>query len=82
MFARDNRRKASIGDYDPMFRNLLKRGQNIHPELFVTGFFIGEFSLRISPRRGSTTKAENKNVDSAAIEIINLWRKSEAARGT
>ena len=82
MFARDNRSKARIGDYDPMFRNLLERGQKMHPELFATGVFIGDFSLRISPRRGETTEAENKNVDTAAIKLINQWRKRETERGT
>ena len=54
----------------------------MHLELFTTGFFIGDFSLRRSPRRGATTEAENNNVDTASIEIINRWRKREAARGT
>ena len=67
LFARDNRRKASIGDYDPMFRNFLERGRKMHPELFTTGVFIGDFSLRRSPRNGSTTEAENKNMYTAAI---------------
>ena len=81
LFARDNGKKASIGDYDPMFRNLLQHRQKMHPELFATGVFIGDFSLRRSPRCGSTTEADNKNVDTEAIEIINRWRKREAERG-
>ena len=82
MLAReDNGRKSIIGYYDPMFRNLLERGKNIHLELFTAGVFIGGFSLRRSPRRGSTTEAENKNMDTADIEIINPWRKREAERG-
>ena len=36
LIAKDNGRKARIGDNDPMFRNLLERGQNMHPELFTT----------------------------------------------
>ena len=82
MFTRDNRRKASIGDYDPMLRNLLERGQRMHPELFTTGVFIGDFSLRIISRREATTEAENNNVGTTAIELINLWRKREEERGT
>ena len=54
----------------------------MHPELFTTGVFIGNFSLRRSLRRGATTEAENKNVDTADIKLINRWRKMEAARGT
>ena len=29
MFSRYNRLKANIGGYDPMFQNLLERGQNM-----------------------------------------------------
>ena len=82
MFYRDNGSKASIGDYDHIPRNLLERGQKMHPEFLTTGFFIGNFSLRRSLRRGATTEAENKNVDTEAIEIINICRKREATRGT
>ena len=49
----------------------------MHPELFTTGFFIGYFSLRRSPRRGATTETENDNVYTADIELINRWRKRE-----
>ena len=45
--------------------------------MFDTGFFIGDFSLRISLRSGPTMEAE-KNVDTAAIEIINIWKKRES----
>ena len=43
----------------------------MHPELFTTGVFVGDFILRIIPRRGSTAEAENKNVDTASIKINN-----------
>ena len=71
MFARANGRKESIGDYDPMFRKLLEQGQKMHPELFTTGVFIGDFSLRRIPRHGENTEAENNNVDTADIKLIN-----------
>ena len=54
-----------------MFRELLARGKKMHPELFTTGFFIGNFSIRKSLRRGETMDTENKNMDTAAIKIIN-----------
>ena len=54
----------------------------MHPELFNTGVFIGDFSLIRSPWRGATTEADNNNVDTASIKIINGRRKSESARGT
>ena len=81
LFTRDNGRKASIGDYDSMLINLLERVKKMHPELFTTGVFIGYISLRRSPRHEVTTEAENNNVDTAAIKLINRWRKREEARG-
>ena len=54
----------------------------MHSELFTTGFFIGDFSVRRSPRRGTTTEAEDNNMDTADIELINQWRKKEEERGT
>ena len=57
LFVRDNGRKASIGDYDSMLRNFLERGKKMQPKLFTTGFFISDFSLRRSPRRGATIEA-------------------------
>ena len=80
MFARENGGKASIGDYDHILINLLEQGQKMHPELFTTGIFIGNFSLRRNLRRGATTEAENKNVDTAAIELINRFRKRDKSR--
>ena len=50
----------------------------MHPELFNTGFFIGDFSLKRILRRGATTEAENNNVYTAAIYLINRWRKGES----
>ena len=82
MFAKDDGRKSSIGYYDPMFINLLERRQNMHPELFTTVFFIGDFGLRRIPRRGDYTEAEKKNVDTVYIKLINRWRKMETVRGT
>ena len=58
-----------------MFINLMERGQNLHPELFATGVFIEDFSLIKSPWRGATTEAENNNVDTVDIKLINMWRK-------
>ena len=42
-------------------------------KLFTTGVFIGDFSLRRNPSRGATMETENKNVGTAAIELINIW---------
>ena len=82
LFARYNRRKTNIGDYDTMFRNLLDHGQKMYPELFTTAVFIGDFSLRRTPRHGATKEVDNSNVDTVAIEPINRRSKREEARGT
>ena len=50
----------------------------MHPELFTTGVFIGDFSIRRSLRCVATTETEKKNVDTAAIEIIHRWRKRKS----
>ena len=67
LFARDNGRKANIGDYDPLFRNFLELGQTMHPELFTTGVLIGDFILIRGQWHGETTEAENNNVYTVAI---------------
>ena len=60
-----------------MLRKLLERGQKIRPELFTTGVSIVDFSLRRSPQHGATTEAENKNMDTVDIDLINQWRNRE-----
>ena len=57
MFSQENGGEASIGDYGPIFINLLEQVQRMHPELFTKVVFIGEFSIRISLRRGATMEA-------------------------
>ena len=68
LFARLKGRKASLGDYDPLFRDYLERGQKARPKLSTAGVPIKDFSLRRSLRRGATTKAESNNVDTVVIE--------------
>ena len=81
LFARPKGCKASLGDYDPLFRDYLERAQKARPKLFTAGVPIKDFSLRRSLRRGATTESENNNVDKVAIELTNRQRKKEAARG-
>ena len=54
----------------------------MRPELFTTRLSILDFSIRGSPLLGSTTEAENNNVETVSIEFIHQWRKMEADRGT
>ena len=81
LFARPSGAKASLGDYDPLFRQYLTRVREKRPKLFSKAVDISDYSLRRSLRRGATTEAENNKVDPVAIELINRWRKKEAAKG-
>ena len=82
LFSIYNRIKATIVNFDPMLKNLLERGQNLQLELLTTGVSIVYFSLRRFPRRGATTEAENNNVDTVDIELINWWWKRKSNSGT
>jgi hypothetical protein len=74
--------KASLGNYNPLFREYLARAQKAQPKLFVAAVPINNFSLCMSLLRGATTtKVENNNMDMVRIELINRWRKKEADRG-
>ena len=81
MFSRSNGKKASMGDFDPMFRDYLERAMRKFPTLFYKSVALQDYSLRRSLRRGATTEAENNNVDTVTIELVNRWRKKEAAKG-
>ena len=81
MFAREMGKKASLGDYDPIFRDYVERAMKLKKGLFSKAVSVDNYSLRRSLRRGATTEAENNNVDPVAIELINRWRKKESARG-
>ena len=80
LFARPNGRKASLGDYDPLFRDYLAQAQKAFPKKFTSSVPVTDFSLRRSLRRGATTESENNAVDPVTIELINRWRKKERAR--
>jgi hypothetical protein len=50
--------------------------------LFPTVVEASDFSLWRSPRRGAVLETTNHGVDTQVIELINRWRKKEAARGS
>jgi len=82
LFVRPEGGRAKFGDYDPIFRDYLTRVRNQYPNLIAASTDIDDYSLRRSGRRGATTEATNRDVDPKTIELINRWRKKEAARGT
>ena len=81
LFVRKNNGKATLGDYDSLFRDYVARAQKKYPKRFSEAVTINDYSLRRSLRRGATTEARNNKVDTAAVELVNRWRKKEAARG-
>ena len=81
LFAKRNGKRASLGDYDPLFKDYVERAMKSRSKLFSSMVAVKDFSLRRSLRRGATAESENNKVDTVAIELINRWRKKEKARG-
>ena len=81
LFANKDGNRASLGDFDPLFRDYLERLRQANPDVFLTSVSIEDYSLRRSLRRGATTTSQNNKVDGVAIDLINRWRKKEAAKG-
>ena len=81
LFADKSGNKAALKLYDGDFKDLLEKALERNPRVFPTKVEIEDYSLRHSLRRGSTTEAQNKKVPGETIDLINRWRKREAARG-
>ena len=81
LFARWNGSKASLGDYDFLFRDYLTHLRTSNLAAFSQGVDIRDDSLWRSPRRGAITTAANNRVDETTMELIGRWRKKEKARG-
>jgi len=73
-------RPRRYSDYDAEFVERVKEVQDTRPNLFPHGVNISDsYSLRRSPRRGSTSEAQNRNVPTEIVEMNNRWRKVEKA---
>lgn len=81
LFADKDGNKAPLKLYNGDFRDLLEKAKERNPKIFPAGVAIEDYSLRRSLRRGSTTEAQNKKVPEATIDLINRWRRREAAQG-
>ena len=82
LFAKKSGAKATIGDYDPLFRTYLARLRALRGGLFFKEVDVADFSARRSLRRGSTQHATNQGVSQQVIDEANRWRTKEAARGS
>ena len=81
LFADPLGRKAPLKTFDDDFREVLRKLMDETPSAFPAGVDVGDYSLRRSLRRGSTTEAQNNGVPSTTIDLINRWRSREAAKG-
>ena len=81
LFAKGDGTRATTAMYDAQFRDLLRAAQARRPKAFPPKVNIDDYSLRRSLRRGATTEATNNKVPPNVIELVNRWRKKEAAKG-
>ena len=71
-----------FGQYDALFRALVDQAQERHPRLLLEAVETKDFSLWRSPKRGAVLETTNQDVSEKVIELINRWRKKEAAKGS
>ena len=75
-------KRAKFGKYQDYFRSLIERVREEDPKLLPSAIETTDFSLWRSLRRGAGLETTNHRVDVQVIELINRWRKKEAARGS
>jgi hypothetical protein len=66
--------------YVQIFRALVDIARELHFRLLSKVVETGDFSLWRSPRRGAVLETTNQDVADKVIELVNCWRKKEAAR--
>lgn len=78
-----NRRgvQGKLSDFNGDFQTFIALARERHPTTFSSKVEVEDYNLRRSLRRGSTTQAHNNGVSGPTIELINRWRKREAAKG-
>jgi hypothetical protein len=74
--------RAKFGHYDPLFRSLIAKARDKNPRFFPAVVEGTDFSLWWSPRQGAVLETTNLGVDTKVIELVNNWRKKEAAKGS
>ena len=81
LFVDGNGKRAKMRDFNSTFQEFVGLARDRSPEAFSSKVEIEDYNLRRSLRRGSTTQAHNNKTPVATIELVNRWRKREAARG-
>lgn len=82
LFEEKTGKRAKFGKYQDYFRSLIERVREEDPKLLPSAIETTDFSLWRSLRRGAVLETTNHGVDVQVIELINRWRKKEAARGS
>ncbi len=71
------------GQYDALYKALVdQEARERHPRLLSEAVKTKDFSLWRSPRIGAVLETTNQDVSEKVIELINRWRKKEAAKGS
>ena len=74
-------RPATVKELDVLLHRFLLLVQERRVDLIpATVDVTRDYSMRRSPRRGSTSQARNRKVPEDIINLINRWRKEERAR--
>ena len=74
-------KKATIGDLDILFHDILRPVQTKFPDILPANVKIDdEYSVFRSLQRGSTSEAQNKQVPKEVIAANNRWRKHMRSR--
>ena len=81
LFVNNSGAKVRLRDYNSTFQQYIRLAMERSPEAFSSKLDPEDFNLRRSMRRGSTTQSHNNKTPIATIEMMNRWRKREAARG-
>jgi hypothetical protein len=81
LFVNEAGKQARLSDYNSDFQMFITLARERHPKVFSSKVEVEDYNLRRSLRRGSTTQAHNNGVPAPTIELINRWRKKEAAKG-
>ena len=82
LFEQKSGKPAKFGTYQDYFQILIDLVRQQDPRLLQSSVKTTDFSLWRSLHRGVVLETTNHNVDIKVIELINQWRKKEAARGS
>lgn len=81
LFVNAKGKMAKMSDFNGTFQDYIKMAMDRTRGVFSSKLEVENFNLRRSLRRGSTTQSHNNKTPAETIEMVNRWRKKEAARG-